>query len=548
MKKLIPNGSNWKPMVALCFVLLLIVLVMESCLKDYNFDKMGDPVWTSGWAVPMISSKLSLDKILNKDNDIFMEDELTHQLSLVYKTSLLSQTAEQFMKIPDQNIHVVVDTLNIDTPSGDTSLYIITKYYQFDPGGESQRIDSLFVKSALITLNTNSYINHNATIKVKIPGAIKNGVVFTENFSHIYNNSLPIIGSKVLDFGGYTLVLDNRPGHINELAVTIELRVAGDNNPNLSPYTFILDANMSSVKFSRAFGYFGQFDFPFNDSITFNIFRNNIHGYFHMEDIRLNVTTTNSMGMPLSINFNKLEAKSKVNAPYKVEINDNPSFPNPIYIPGPDIYHIGQVADTTYTFGPGNSKIVDAINLSPQTILFDINGVSNPENDPTVKNYLYDTCKFTVDLKVEMPLFGSLSGFWLQDTLNYEMKDIDDIETIEFKVNTINHFPIDVEFQVYFADNNYNIIDSLIYADDKHVIYAAPVGGAPDYRVIENPAPPLYTFTPEVLTKERIDKLKNCKKMLIRPKLSTYEEGKVKIYSDYYLDVRISARFKLSLN
>ncbi|MCK9616302.1 MAG: hypothetical protein M0R21_00535 [Lentimicrobiaceae bacterium] len=530
-------------------IMCLTAFVLASCLKDYDFDKMTDPDWNASWAVPIVNSKLSLEKILNKDDNYFIEDEQTHQLSLVYKTQLLSQTAEEFLTIGDQNIHVVTDTLNIDAPTGDTSLYIITKYYQFNPPNEGQRIDSLFIKSALISLNYMSFINHNAILKVKIPGASKNGNIFQENIAYTFTGSLPVTGDKQLDFSGYKITLDSSPGHTNELAVIIELRVIGDNNPNNSPYTFIFDADITGVKFSKVFGYFGQYEFPFNDSITFNLFRNNIHGDFRLEDVKLRVMANNSMGMPLAIHIQELKAHSSINAPYNVNINDHLSFPNPLFIPAPDEQHIGQSADTTYVFSSANSKIINAINISPQYILFDIIGKSNPANNPNAINFIYDTSRFTVDLQVEMPLYGLLNGFWLQDTINFEINKLDNIEQIEFKINSTNHFPIDAEIQVYFADSRYRVLDSLIYPDDDPIVLkAAPVGGPPDYRVIENPPPQEYTFIPEPLTRNRLDKLENCKKLIIRPKLSTYQQGLVKIYSDYTIDVKIGTQVKLKSN
>jgi hypothetical protein len=148
-----------------------------------------------------------------------------------------------------------------------------------------------------------------------------------------------------------------------------------------------------------------------------------------------------------------------------------------------------------------------------------------------------------------MPLYGLLNGFWLQDTINFEINKLDNIEQIEFKINSTNHFPIDAEMQVYFADSRYRVLDSLIYPDDDPIVLkAAPVGGPPDYRVIEYPPPQEYTFIPEPLTRNRLDKLENCKKLIIRPKLSTYQQRLVKIYSDYTIDVKIGTRVKLKSN
>jgi len=543
--------SRW-PLLGLLGVITFVLIVgaFLSCNKNsIDFSKMTKPDWNPTWSLPLIHSELALHDILGKDtNNIIIEDPITHMLTLEYAASLFSQTAEQYLVIPDQNnITMESTTLNIIVPPTDSVPYDITIPYSFTPQNAGQRLDSIFIKSAMMKVNVFSYINHRSKVTISIANATKNGKIFETIMPLNYTGTVPVEQTLNLDFSGYKIKLNNTSGHINEITANAHILVYGDNNPDLSPYTFRAICDLTNIKFSKIFGYLGLYEYPLSDTLHLNLFNSNVHGNIELKEIDLFVHTSNSIGMPLQINFLDLIAHSDKNPPYTVNIADPATgFPNPINIPSPDVQHTGTVADTTMQFGDNNSNIIPAINLSPEYIYFNINGKSNPANNPAYENFVFDTSRFAVNLKVVLPLFGAISGFYISDTVSFDFNIPDQAEMCAFKVRTVNHFPLDAEIQIYFADEHYHVLDSLFSGKDHHILVAAPVSGPPDYKVIESPPPQPFIFSPDPFMAADLERLKNAKFLLIKAKMSTYNKDLVKIYADYMLDVKLAAKIQLN--
>ncbi len=542
--------KSWQSRIGIYGIILLaiIVTIFQSCNKnDFDFSKMTTPDWSPTWTIPLIHSELTLRDILKQDtNQFIIEDPVSHMLTLEYAASLFSQTAQQYLVIPDQkNIKMESSTLMINVPPLDTSTYEITVPYSFTPAQEGQRLDSLFIKSASIEINILSYINHSGKVSITIPNATKNGQIFQTLISLNYTGTLPVEKTINLDFSGYKMFLDNTTGHTNEITATSIIEVYGDANPDLSPYTFKATCDIINIKFSKIFGYLGQYEYPLTDTLMLNLFKNNIQGSIQLEEIDLFLTTINSVGMPLELEIMNLSAYSAANPPHTVDITDNPLFPNPLTVNSPDVYHVGESDSSNFQFGDNNSQIIDAINMAPEYIYFNILGKSNPANNPAYENFVLDTSRFAVDVKVVLPLFGSIGGFFIEDTVKFDFNIPDQAKMLEFKVRTVNHFPLDAEIQIYFADQNYKVLDSLFSGKDHHILVAAPVSGPPAYRVIESPPIQPFIFSPDPFLEADLQRLKQARFLLIKAKMSTYNSDLVKIYADYMLDVKLAAKIQL---
>ncbi|MCK9203236.1 MAG: hypothetical protein M0P58_02230 [Bacteroidales bacterium] len=530
------------------FILSLFTLLSSCSKDDFDFDKMTDPDWSPTWSAPLIHSNLTLHDILKKGGTLFIEDPVTHQLTLEYGNSLFSQSAEQYLQVPDQkDMKIESAAINIVVGPGDSTYFDIEAPYSFSTSQEGQVFDSIFVKTGAFDMDISSQINHSIKVIIRLPNAVKNGKGLEITTNLPYAGTLPVQKTISIDLSGYTIRLNNTPGHVNEIIPSAHMIIYGDDNPNNSPYTFTAICDLINLKFSKIIGYFGQYNYPLEDTLYLNLFKNNMSGNIHLEEIDLFLKTTNSIGMPIQLTFNDLIAHSDKNPPYTVNIADpSTGFPNPITIPSPDLAHMGTSVDTTFQFGENNSNIIPAINLSPTYIYFNINGMSNPANNPAFKNFVYDTSRFSVDFDVVLPLFGAISGFYVEDTVDFDFDIPNQASMVDFKVRTENHFPLNAEIQIYFADKDYNILDSLFSSSNHQILVAAPVGPAPDYRVIENPPIKSYTFSPDPFYKEDLERLKQTRFLMIQAKLSTYAQDLVKIYADYKLDVKLAAKITIT--
>ena len=525
-------------------IALLSILLIVSCFdkRDFEFDKIAAFEWEPNVAAPIIKSTLSMkDLISGADTNILVEDA-SNFLSIVYRASVFSERADEIISIENQNVNSSWTFPTGTITDSATFNYTISTTFT-SPNGE--RFDSIYIKSGALLFNLNGNLNHNGRLRIIIPTVKKNGMIFRKNIMYNYNNTLPVVTNNSYDLSGFTISF----GADNKLNINFSITVYADANPNNSPYTLNLNEAFQNIKFHKIFGYIGKRSFSINqDSVDFDIYQNNIDGSIQLEDPKLNIYIRNAYGMPINVNFTKLDAKSSVNPPYIVPITGS-GLPNPLLIQAPTFAQIGQSILTKISLSKTNSTIVQAVNLSPNYLDFLVEALSNPNGNPaTDQNFVIDSSKFEVDIEAELPLFGSASGFKLQDTVDFDLgDDIDEVEWVILKVYTSNGFPLDVSMQIYFADSLGNKLDSLLTSIDK-IISSGIVGPAPSYKVIT----PTEKHLSIQINQQKMDNLLKAEKLIILANLSTTNNGvdKVKIYSDYEIDVKlgVQAKGKISAN
>ncbi|MFH0866668.1 MAG: hypothetical protein V1904_10755 [Bacteroidota bacterium] len=545
-------SSSGKLMPALVVALIILVIAglsMQSCIKkeDFDFDKLAGFEYSPNFAAPLIHSKLTLRDILSDfdTNHLFVED-VTHFLYLIYNSTVFSQRADEIISIPDQTVNTVWNIPG-PIPVGNSFVFSYSSSYNFT-SAFNERFDSIVMKSGYINYSISADLNHDAQILVTIPGAKKNGQVFSKTISYDYQGSVPVNINDTFNLDGYTLEF----GSNNQIVIDYEVSGPGDLNPDMSPHNVSLGESFLSLKFHKIFGYIGQHTFIFNqDSVYLDIFKNNIYGSMYFEDPRLNIYVNNAYGMPLSVTIDLLRAESAVNPPFLVDVTGTgvPDILNPWIIAYPATSQLGQSVQSSLQLNNGNtntgfSGIRDAINISPHWVSYHVNSTSNPAGyPPPDQNFVIDTSRFSIDAEVELPMWGRAWDFRLQDTLDFSFgDDVDILEWVLFKINTDNGFPVNASMQLYFADSAFNKIDSLL-VPIQQVIISGVVGPAPDYKVIA----PTHKLTTSKIEKNRIMNLKNVEKLLIYAKLETVNNGAtiIKMYSDYFLDVKIGLQAQI---
>lgn len=525
-------------------IALLSILLIVSCFdkRDFEFDKIAAFEWEPNVAAPIIKSTLSMkDLISGADTNVLVEDA-SNFLSIVYRASVFSERADEIISIENQNVNSSWTFPTGTITDSATFNYTISTTFT-SPNGE--RFDSIYIKSGALLFNLNGNLNHNGRLRIIIPTVKKNGMIFRKNIMYNYNNTLPVVTNNSYDLSGFTISF----GADNKLNINFSITVYADANPNNSPYTLNLNEAFQNIKFHKIFGYIGKRSFSINqDSVDFDIYQNNIDGSIQLEDPKLNIYIRNAYGMPINVNFTKLDAKSSVNPPYIVPITGS-GLPNPLLIQAPTFAQIGQSILTKISLSKTNSTIVQAVNMSPNYLDFLVEALSNPNGNPaTDQNFVIDSSKFEVDIEAELPLYVSASGFKLQDTVDFDLgDDIDEVEWVILKVYTSNGFPLDVSMQIYFADSLGNKLDSLLTSIDQ-IISSGIVGPAPSYKVIT----PTEKHLSIQINQQKMDNLLKAEKLIILANLSTTNNGvdKVKIYSDYEIDVKlgVQAKGKISAN
>ena len=299
------------------------------------------------------------------------------------------------------------------------------------------------------------------------------------------------------------------------------------------------------MEFERFFGYIGHQVIDLQDTITVDIFSINEEGYFSFgpESVIIQIDVYNSFGMPVMldiVNFRAYHTNNNESVDIYLFGEGNPSE---IDIDYPSIDQIGQEIYTGVI--SENSNINEVIEISPDKIFIEIDGHLNPDADSTLTNFVLDTSAVRAYVTLNLELFGGVNGFKVADTIEFNLENIDEIKSLEFVVDTENGFPINANVQLYFVDSVYNVLHSLLHADDQLMIAAVTgsAGTPNEYKVIS----PSQKITYIELSEEEIQSLDEAKEIIINATLSTNQGQMVKIYSDYNINLKMGAKVGLGL-
>jgi len=521
--------------------LILVGIMASSCVKDeYSLQNMKTPEWDPNFAAPLINSRLTFWDILNDfdTTDIVIEDE-TQFLYLVYNSTAFSQTAEDLISIPDQNASASHNFSTGTIAVADSFVTTLVYTYNFN-FPSSQVIDSIYLKSGSLNLSINSNFNLPAKIELKLPGT-KQGQPFKET---VYMNTPT--GNQSIGLNNTKLIFNHSGGN-NKLEMTFRVVLYGNGNPNQSPYNINISNSFYNVKFKAIYGYLGQLNFAMNeDTVKVKLYDNHFNGIINWQDPRYYLTATNYLGVPVQLTIDLLETKS-TRPPFNTYQIVGAGIPNPWNILYPSFSQMGQGVKTLMYLDKNNSNIDAAYDIAPQQMNALISAVTN-SSGPT-QNFVFDTSRFTLDAKVELPLHGTAHNFTIVDTMDVnigeDFKNSEYIDWILFKIYAENGFPIDAEIQIYFLDSGYNIVDSLL-APPQQLIHAATPGPAPDY-IVTGKYKKMITTT---IYNDRIAEYHRIKYAVVKAKMHTFNSGTqiVKIYSYYDLHVKIGAQVQMNFN
>ena len=528
--------------------IILLLILVQSCVKDGDFDfkKMAQNQLSPTIAAPFVNSKLSLKDII-KDTSGIIHVNFDQSLKLVYSTNnLYSIMAKDLFVIPDQSIKTDTSNFNfVAPPLGDSTFYsIITPYsLQMPDTSQKQRIDIVYLKSALLKLLIETNVNHSGRIELTIPNIRNNqGDTFKIQIPNHYSPIITPIPYTIpvnFDLSGYTIYLNNSPGHTNEITFYYKHWIYGDNNFNGINYYTHLNDSITNIQYGKLFGYIGQYDFNLKDTTFFDIFTNNtLLDNLQINNINVGVKYTNSYGLPVLVKVDKFQANSGTNT---VNVHDFP-IPNPFSLDYPKV-SLHQVGQTITGSIPAvqSTDLASAINIAPKYIVYNVSGKSNPTGSTSEENFILDTSKFTVAVNLELPLEGTVGGFVVQDTIDFSLDKISQIDEVTFKILTTNDFPLSADMQVYFANQICIPIDSMITTPGQQIVVSGIVD--PTTRKVISPS---TKMTEVYIDNTRVQKLKYAKKLIIRAKLYSYNYPNqvVKLFNDNYINVKIGMKEK----
>jgi len=452
-------------------VLLAISALMftSACTEDYfNFDEIKTDDWRPELALPLVNSSLSIEDIILKENQngVVQKDPNSGVLQVVYDGRVFTTQGADIINLPTQDFE---RTYNSPTPLPSTGGPPITRTEKhnitFNNNGTELEIDSMLMKAGDLVLTIENTFEHDVTIVAKYPTIIDpngNSLEVTYDLNQAAGGI--VSRSEVTDLKGYTIDMTNGGTTFNQIPVNFDITfnlISGNSSTANDGLRFVL--RMRNLEFKRFIGYVGDIDLDL-DSNTINIglFKNFKNGTFFLSNPFMEVTVSNSFGMPSILNFQNLLAYNPNNTPNTINIDLSTCNCHPINLNSPVK---DGIAKTTFELDNANSNIDDVVSFLVKEIAYKATADLNPNGKTANRNFVTDTSKIGLDVFLKLPFEGYASGFTLNDTIELGFDNTDDLENGTLRINTTNGFPLTTRFQVIFTDENYKAIDSLFTND-----------------------------------------------------------------------------------
>jgi hypothetical protein len=522
------------------FSMIIVSLVIQSCIKDndFDYDKIAASTWNPDVAVPLIHSSLTIQDIIASGDSSIVAIDSNHLVSLIYRGKIYSISGNELFQFADQT-----DNTPFTFSSGDSStLYstnnltkTIPKTTTFTFPGTEQ-IDSMNIKSGSLEVEIRSTVPHSGSLIVSIPSLTNNGVALNFTVPFTASTGSQIIKIDSTSLSGYLFDLSSS-GTSNDFGVTY---IAGFTNSgtglSITNKNFDVIARFKNIDFSSVFGYLGVHTIDLiEDSSRITLFDNFQSGSMYFEDPKMTFTMTNSFGLPINANVSSFAALR----PDGTSVPITGSIPSPLPIGYPLI--AGQSSTSNFILDKTNSNIQYVISQAPRYIVYTLNASSNIPSVPV--NFLTDSSRLNADIQIDFPLRGYASNFTVMDTANFSLERIDEIESAVFRINIDNGFPARAYTQIYFTDSNYVVLDSMLLDPSNILVESADIDA--NGRVTQS----TKRSGDEPFNKTRIEHLYNAKKLLIVSVIDTKDSPtrNVEIYDSYKLDVRIGVRAQLNV-
>ena len=486
---------------------LASLLTLSSCYKDrLKIDKFSGGEWNPNLAAPLVYGEMDMSYITKNSSEIWREDA-DGLVSLVYIGDQITQVGDKIISIDDQEEDTTITFImppGLSPGDSTSAIFLIKPTFVTD---SDKRLDSILIKAGTITIEIETEINHDSYVEIIIPDLTKYGITFKEKVNIPASTSLQV-NSRTISLSDYWLRVNPNGGSDNLLEEYIKVMIRRGTEGDESPYDVAVNQKISNIEYYQAFGYFHQYTVNIDrKDIGISLFDNETNFSSTIEDADLKLVFSNSYGMPIDVTIEDFSVEKDG----MTKDITSTLLPN-VSLNYPDLSNVGEYDTTILNFTDDNSNIVEIINFAPDKLVFSGVSKTNPSGN-AVPNFVLDTSRINLHAELEIPLYGRAIVYTMQDTTEVDMESDYDWTTIismDLNIITDNYFPIESQLQVYLADSNYVIYDSL-FTNKTQIIDAGIPGPAPEYKV----SSPMHNMATVTLTNENLKNLKKVDNLII---------------------------------
>jgi len=284
-------------------------------------------------------------------------------------------------------------------------------------------------------------------------------------------------------------------------------------------------------------GYMGQKTWTVDvDDVDFDALANLGKG-LTLTNPKMSIIVKNSFGIPILLELS-IVAKDDKGA----SVDMQPPVMNFGY---PTIPQAGTTVDSKFDIDKTNSKIVEALGLPPTKFAIAGKAYLNKDGFKGYNDFVGKNSGLAISFEANLPLSIIEQDFSISDTADVKeiFKGRDQFEYLELKIKTTNGFPLEGTLDLYFANANGVIMDSLTNT-------TLIASGVPDAtgRVITRTENMTSILLDAAKLSKMATKTNYAQKIIFKTHFYTYNKGtqSVNIHTDNKLDIALAFRAKLS--
>ena len=504
------------------YLLLATVLLLASCGQIDDLSGTTEIAYEAEYAVPIVNSEVSIQDFLEdfEENTTILVDP-DGLLRFKYRGGIIDASVEQVFENINAALPPIIPILQpgmalpLSSPEGIQIDYLELKKGDFIYAFESEIVEPI-------------------EVTITMPQITKDGEPLTfqhsvEAFAPSSGRGRPQVSNALTpeSLEGYTILPLNDSLYIDYVVVP----ASGDRSKRLTNFVI----RLQDLEFTYAEGFLGTNIYEGGrDTIVIDFFDNWVQGDVFFEDPIVTFFINNSFGLPTKSLINSFDifTVNEEKLPLESEfVQDGIEFPFPT------LDQVGEIKTKAFVFTKENSNIAQILGAGPTAIDYDVDAVTNPEGNQGIRGFITDNSFYSVQVEVELPLYGNIANFAAHDTFDLNLDDFKDVNFAEFKLVTDNEIPLELDLQGYFVLDGGFVIDSLFETEQK-VIAGAPVGPEGN---------PTGMGRSEVLIPfagSRFESIKQAKQIIIRADFSTTKRGKqsVRIVNSQKLGLKMGAK------
>lgn len=535
----------------------IVIITFMQCMHDeYDFSKLDDEMEIkAGVLTPIAYGSLTLDDLISEfDSSSYISSDADGLLMITYEDSLFSYLADELLEIPSQDFIEFFIESDFNIPPGwgvgETISIDRTKSFPFT-FSHGEKLDSMILDEGSMVFDISSEFRHTGTIDVTFPNIRLNGTPFTRQIPiDVADGTFTYNEPFVLD--GYTIYLSDSVG-TDTMFIPVEFNIelinsgAGMNAGEQIDIT----ANIQDMNFEAIFGYVGDYELiTQTGDIDLGFFENTIDGYVRFENPQVNFNITNSYGVPAGVSITRMVGFNGSDS-IQMTFNEDLDTFGYAYPRLSDYLNNDIHKDTTISINNTNSNVADFLSFLPSSLEYSLSATSNPPGSNSY-NFVSDGSKMDVGFEFVLPLWFKADSFAFEDTIDMNLEEIEEegdiIDRVSVMLEVSNGLPLDIDFQIYFVDENYNHVDTLFANEVRPVISHAIIDETTNEVIAPGVKPSLIEFEGDEIMDLSTVRYGIIDAGLKTPSDSNNELISVKFMDDYSIDFNISVGIDVKAN